>query len=105
MVDLSDPSAGERWPALRSARGLEGVLGPGDALFLPRYHWHYVEQVQAPVTRFGAALLRLLRPLLDAAARCHCSMPVLDGSALRSAPHLPPPLLGLHRWTAAKTSP
>ena len=44
-ADLADPLAVERWPGLRHARGLEGVLAPGDALWLPRYYWHFVEQM------------------------------------------------------------
>ena len=38
-VDLS------RFPAFAHACGFEGVLSPGDVLFLPRYIWHHVSQV------------------------------------------------------------
>lgn len=44
MVDVSDPDL-ERFPALRHACGYEAVLEPGDVLFIPRYWWHYVEQL------------------------------------------------------------
>jgi hypothetical protein len=34
----------ERFPASARATGLEATLGPGDVLYVPRYHWHTVRQ-------------------------------------------------------------
>lgn len=47
MVDLEAPDVG-RFPALARARALEAVLSPGDVLWLPRFYWHYVHQLDAP---------------------------------------------------------
>ena len=44
MADPASPDV-SRFPALAHARGLEGILGPGDVLFLPRYYWHHVQQL------------------------------------------------------------
>lgn len=35
----------ERHPDTRRARGLEGILEPGDVLFLPANVWHYIRQL------------------------------------------------------------
>ena len=42
--DLHTPDV-SRFPALRHARGIEAVLEPGDVLWLPRFYWHYVNQL------------------------------------------------------------
>jgi len=44
IADLASPDLA-RMPALGRARGMEGVLEPGDVLWLPRFHWHYVRQL------------------------------------------------------------
>lgn len=47
MIDVEQPDK-ERFPALRRAKALEAVLEPGDVLWLPRFYWHYVHQLDAP---------------------------------------------------------
>ena len=47
MVNVEMPDL-SRFPALRRARALEAILEPGDVLWLPRYWWHYVHQLDAP---------------------------------------------------------
>ena len=47
MVDVERPDLA-RFPALRRARALEAILEPGDVLWLPRFYWHYVKQLDAP---------------------------------------------------------
>ena len=47
MVDVEAPDTA-RFPALGRARALEAVLAPGDVLWLPRFYWHYVHQLDAP---------------------------------------------------------
>jgi hypothetical protein len=47
MLDVERPDF-ENFPAAARARGLEAVLEPGDVLWLPRFHWHYVHQLDAP---------------------------------------------------------
>ncbi|KAL1514542.1 hypothetical protein AB1Y20_003639 [Prymnesium parvum] len=44
---IADPEAPDtaRFPALAHARALETVLCPGDVLFLPRFYWHLVRQL------------------------------------------------------------
>ena len=44
IADITSPDLG-RFPGLEQARGLEGVLGPGDVLWMPRFHWHFVHQL------------------------------------------------------------
>ena len=41
----SETAATDLWPGAHQAHRLEGVLNPGEALWLPRYYWHYVEQL------------------------------------------------------------
>jgi hypothetical protein len=45
-LDVEQPDL-RRFPAAARARGLEGTLEPGDALYLPSYVWHYVKQLDA----------------------------------------------------------
>ncbi|MEC5384494.1 cupin-like domain-containing protein [Uliginosibacterium sp. H3] len=40
----------ERYPAMRNARVLEAIIGPGDILFLPVGCWHFVEGLDVSVT-------------------------------------------------------
>ena len=47
MVDVENPDVG-RFPALVRAKALEAILEPGDVLWLPRFYWHYVHQLDAP---------------------------------------------------------
>ena len=47
MVDVEKPDL-DRFPALRRAQALEAVLEPGEVLWLPRFYWHYVFQLDAP---------------------------------------------------------
>ena len=47
MVDVEAPDVG-RFPALARARALEAELAPGEVLWLPRFWWHYVKQLDAP---------------------------------------------------------
>uniref|UniRef100_A0A7S0J9D4 JmjC domain-containing protein n=1 Tax=Calcidiscus leptoporus TaxID=127549 RepID=A0A7S0J9D4_9EUKA len=44
MADLEDPDW-ERFPALRHARAMETTLSPGEVLWLPRFYWHVVRQL------------------------------------------------------------
>jgi lysine-specific demethylase 8 len=48
-VDLRAPDLA-RFPALRRAHPLEGVVRPGDALFIPGGHWHYLEAEEATIS-------------------------------------------------------
>ena len=47
MVNVEDPDV-KRFPSLRRARALEAILSPGEVLWLPRFYWHYVHQLDAP---------------------------------------------------------
>ena len=47
MVDVEHPDL-HRFPGLSRARALEAILEPGDVLWLPRFYWHYVHQLDAP---------------------------------------------------------
>jgi hypothetical protein len=47
MVNVEDPDV-ERFPSLKRARALEAILSPGEVLWLPRFYWHYVHQLDAP---------------------------------------------------------
>lgn len=49
QVDLQEPDLA-RFPRLRDARPLGGVLRPGDALFIPSGHWHYLEGDAATIS-------------------------------------------------------
>ena len=40
----------ERFPAVRQAEYTEAVLGPGDALFIPHGHWHYVRSLETSLS-------------------------------------------------------
>mmetsp|Transcript_66940 Transcript_66940/g.149367 ORF Transcript_66940/g.149367 Transcript_66940/m.149367 type:complete len:232 (-) Transcript_66940:142-837(-) len=42
--DLEEPDLA-RFPSLSRVRGIETILNPGDVLWLPRYHWHLVQQL------------------------------------------------------------
>ena len=46
MADLERPDLA-CFPALARVRGVEAVLCPGDVLWLPQYHWHLVQQLDA----------------------------------------------------------
>jgi len=48
-VDLRAPDL-ERFPKLRRTHPLEGVLRPGDALFIPGGMWHYLEADEATIS-------------------------------------------------------
>ncbi|MCC6463192.1 MAG: cupin-like domain-containing protein [Saprospiraceae bacterium] len=41
-VDLNNPDY-EKYPALAKAKGYEVMLQPGETLFMPSGHWHYIE--------------------------------------------------------------
>lgn len=38
-------SPDEKFPLFRKARYVEGLLGPGDSLYIPKGWWHYVESL------------------------------------------------------------
>ncbi|MEW6736809.1 MAG: cupin-like domain-containing protein, partial [Acidobacteriota bacterium] len=40
-VDLNNPDY-EKFPKLRMARGITGIIKPGDIVYLPPYWWHHV---------------------------------------------------------------
>eukprot|EP01045_Picozoa_sp_COSAG04_P025544 COSAG04_NODE_3371_length_2880_cov_7.944984_2_plen_111_part_00 len=40
----------DRFPAVRQAEYTEAVLGPGDALFIPHGHWHYVRSLETSLS-------------------------------------------------------
>ncbi|WAQ96454.1 HIF1N-like protein [Mya arenaria] len=42
QVDLENPDY-EQFPNVRNLHGYEGVVGPGDVLYIPMYWWHQVE--------------------------------------------------------------
>ena len=61
MADLDGSVNDPRFPAFRAAHGLTGNLSPGDVLFLPKFWWHHVEQLEttgpvhaAPLDASGA---------------------------------------------------
>lgn len=39
-----------RFPRFARAKGSQTTLEPGDALFIPAYHWHFVQSVSATVS-------------------------------------------------------
>ena len=49
MVDIENPDL-DRFPSFQHCRGVEAVLEPGDALFLPSHWWHYVKQFDGEET-------------------------------------------------------
>jgi hypothetical protein len=49
QVDLRSPDL-SRFPRLSRARPLSGTLRPGDALFIPGGHWHYLEADDATIS-------------------------------------------------------
>jgi len=49
MVDAEKPDL-KRFPAFARAAGVEAVLEPGDALFLPCHWYHYVKQFEGDQT-------------------------------------------------------
>lgn len=44
QVDFERPDI-TRFPRFSEARALEGVVGPGDVLYIPVYWWHHVESL------------------------------------------------------------
>jgi len=42
QVDFDNPNY-ERFPKFSELEGLEGVVGPGDVLYIPLNWWHHVE--------------------------------------------------------------
>ena len=47
MIDCEAPDCNQ-FPGLNRARALEAILNPGQTLWLPRFYWHYVHQLDAP---------------------------------------------------------
>jgi len=47
-VDPNNPDF-VRYPQFRDARGVQGELGPGDILYLPRFWWHCAEAITTSV--------------------------------------------------------
>jgi lysine-specific demethylase 8 len=45
LVNL-DAVDNDTFPAFRDAPCWQAVLGPGDLLFVPRHHWHYVRSLE-----------------------------------------------------------
>jgi len=45
-VDISNPNL-IKFPLFKNAIGLECILEPGDALFIPLKHWHYCKSLEA----------------------------------------------------------
>jgi hypoxia-inducible factor 1-alpha inhibitor (HIF hydroxylase) len=45
QVDFENPDY-EKFPKFRYVDGQEGVLGPGDVLYLPMYWWHHFESLK-----------------------------------------------------------
>lgn len=41
-VDVNNPDY-DKYPALRGIQGYECILHPGDTIFMPAGHWHYIE--------------------------------------------------------------
>ena len=49
----ADPESEEslrEYPLLRRAAFVERVLGPGDVLYIPQGHWHYVRSLTTSVS-------------------------------------------------------
>lgn len=44
-VDAADPDL-VQFPRYAEAEGMLAIVGPGDALFIPRLCWHYVTSLQ-----------------------------------------------------------
>lgn len=44
QVDLENPDF-EKFPNARHISGMEGIVGPGDVLYIPMYWWHQVESI------------------------------------------------------------
>ena len=47
IADLEQPDL-STFPALARARGVEATLEAGDVLYLPKYYWHLVRQLDGP---------------------------------------------------------
>ncbi|HMR44550.1 MAG TPA: cupin-like domain-containing protein, partial [Saprospiraceae bacterium] len=45
-IDVNNPDY-SKYPALRGAWGYECTLNPGDTIFMPSGHWHYIEYPDA----------------------------------------------------------
>jgi len=43
-VDFDEPDF-KRFPKFKDVKGLQGVVGPGDVLFIPSYWWHHIISV------------------------------------------------------------
>ncbi|HMQ62673.1 MAG TPA: cupin-like domain-containing protein [Flavilitoribacter sp.] len=41
-IDVNNPNY-DQFPALRNVMGYECVIGPGETIFMPSGHWHYIE--------------------------------------------------------------
>lgn len=41
-IDVNHPDY-DRYPALKKVNGFEGVLQPGETIFMPSGYWHYIE--------------------------------------------------------------
>ena len=44
LANVKDPDY-DRFPALKSLRGLEAEINPGETLFMPSGYWHYIQYV------------------------------------------------------------
>jgi hypoxia-inducible factor 1-alpha inhibitor (HIF hydroxylase) len=49
MVDVESPDT-RTFPSFSRAAGIEAILEPGDALWLPSFYWHYVKQIAGDET-------------------------------------------------------
>ena len=45
QVDLDDANAGVTFPLFEGVPMWQGIVGPGEALFIPRHCWHYVRSL------------------------------------------------------------
>jgi hypothetical protein len=49
-VDMVQPDYAERFPLVRQAKALEGMLEPGDVLYLPPFWWHLVRSLEESIS-------------------------------------------------------
>lgn len=49
QVDLDNPDL-TKFPKFKDAKGVEGIVNPGDVLYLPPYWWHHVISIDQTVS-------------------------------------------------------